>query len=108
MAKKLFDLGFSGVTRSAAFEEDGKIILVEQTPGTTIDEIVKANKEDINYIRNRPKGSGVLGARIPITLHHKWKQEWKLKGKKWGIPWHRFLKRKLNSAEYKHLRFLDL
>lgn len=114
MARKLFEMPSNGVTRSEAFEEDGRIILRESMSGEAIDALVQANKDDAAFFRGKLRQSGaggdmgVIGARMPITLHTRWRQEWRAGPRQHGVPWHLFLKRRLNSAEYKHLRFMKL
>lgn len=107
MADKVFDFGHNGITRSEGFKEDGQIITTETMPGSVVEHILNQNK--ILQQQGVPKTDmGVVGARIPITLHHKWKQEWMKTAKRHGIPWHKFLKGKINSPEYKHLRFMKI
>lgn len=113
MADKLFELGFDGgVTKSAGYEEDGQIILTETMPASVVKEILDANHESSRehpLSQARSNGTiGVVGARIPITEHYKWRREWRNGPKKWGTPWHKFLKAKLNSPEFKKFRFMNL
>lgn len=111
MADTLFHMGFDGgVTHSSAYEEDGQIILTETMPANVVQEILDANHETArdNPLSSSRNSLGVVGARIPITEHYKWKREWKQTAKKWGIPWHKFLKSKLNDPNYSKFKFMKL
>lgn len=110
MADVLFDFGFNGVTRSYGVEEGDEVIIVESMPAGGVQAILDANKRDEEDAKARLHSSdmGVVGARLDIVTWHNWRKEWREGPKQWGRPWHKFLKDRLNSTEYKHLRFLKL
>ena len=105
MARELFDLGSNGVTQSKGYEEDGQIILTETMPAGSVERILKENHKlgQGAMAKTRKDGMGIVGASIPITLHHKWRTEWRQGPKLWGQPWHKFLRAKLQDPNYKKL-----
>jgi hypothetical protein len=110
MADLILDAGKSGATESKVFIEDNEIITTETMPAASVEEIINWNKRqaDISKERLKSGAAGVVGARVPIVLMHKWRQEWKNGPKTWGVSWQKFLAGRLNSSDYEHLRFMKL
>lgn len=96
------------VTWTGMYEEDGQIINTEQMPGPVVQHIIDSNKEQMANGPGKGKLGSMIGARIPIVLHHKFRREWMAGPKLWGVTWAKFLKGKLNQPEYKYLRFMKL
>ena len=105
---KLFDLPGSGVTQSAGYEEDGKIITTENIDPAALKTIMDSNRQRENPLKQKKNDMGVVGARIPITVYHNFREQWRAGPRLWGEPWHVFLKKQLNSAECKDMRFMNL
>ena len=112
MTTRRSSLGFNatGVVETQVAVEDGQIILTDTMPAKAVQHILDSN----NHIRNNdfkmsgPSGNGVIGARVPITEWQKWRDEWKVGPKLWGVTWDKFLTKRLNSPAYKNLRFMEL
>lgn len=113
MADKLFDFGIdpSSGLRCAGFEEDGQVIIVNQQPGEAVQQILDANLEHseaaLAHLRRRDSNGGFV-ARIPPITHWRWRNEWKAGPKRWGIPWRKFLEKKLRNPDNKKLRFANI
>ncbi len=105
---KLFELESNGITQSAGYEEDGKIITTENINPAVLKTIVDSNKLQENPLKQKKNDMGVVGARIPITVYHNFREQWRAGPRLWGVPWHVFLKKQLNTAECKEMRFLNL
>ena len=112
MAEKLVTLPpDGGATFSEIYEEDNRIILREDLHPAAKEAIKAANQESslTNPMEgSRKTGMGVVGARIPITTHTQWRQDWHSGPRLWGVPWHKFLKAKLNQVENRHLTFMKV
>jgi len=117
MADKLFDFGIDPITglRCAGYEEDGEIIILNQSPSSRIESHMTFNQAVADNARDRIKRQGSQGgiiARIPEITHFRWREEWKKGPKQAGVPWNgphnSFLARKLRSVDHKKLRFANV
>lgn len=100
------DIAKAKVTQGSLYEEDGKLVTLATMPP----KVLNAVMDEVHHRRNTrvTTNLGIVGGTIPIVLHHEWRKEWRNGPRQWGVRWATFLKRKLNSAEYSKLRFMDL
>lgn len=91
-------------------EEDGELILEDEMPGEVVDKILDENEayRNMQAAKTGPSGNGVIGARIPLPTYMAWQKEYREGPKKWGVKWHVFLKRRLNSGEFSKFVFQKL
>jgi len=90
----------NGITRTHVFEEDGDTIFIDEMPKQTVKSLIDANHEDRqNNTYNKKKHGGSMPfARVPITTHHEWVEEWKRTARMWGIPFSAFAEKKLQEC----------
>jgi len=111
MADRIFSTDIGHGVTTEGYEEDGKIVIVNQQSGQSLQTIVDKNRQMADMARDKLRGPddlGVLGGRVPILTHHKWREEFRAPGgpKEWGVPWPKFLKGKLQ--ENKHFLFMKI
>lgn len=113
MADLLWELdGAADGTVCRGYEEDGKLIIVNEMPKANVMAMMAdhAEREQLATEHRKRFGSnGGLIGQIPSTTRLRWRREWEQGGyKAAGIPWngppHSFLARKMRDRDYSKFR----
>ena len=98
---KLSDNG--AVENIVSFNDDGEMVMRDVMSSARVEAVLDGNAHLRNHGIRNPKAHGRHAARIPITMWHEWRKEWKARhSDKW--TWQTYLAGKLADPDYALLR----